>query len=310
MTESYYLKKARLKTIELSENVVITEIVPNEKLRYLVRSIFFLDLTNDFANYYLTQNKLHFGESLERLIPQLTSDIIIQSTNSFYMVNPTNGEETFLPTTFLSPITHMPILLKRNQKVKIIGIRLWPWVHFRPKSGHLMTDHIEINLLTSSVIGYTVDQLFELPLEDAQYIIETQFERFCINNPYTQDSLIKEIICEIINLKGVVQLDIILKKYDYTIRRIEQRFHKLLGISPKLFARIIKFHNFFVELQKNKNKNLTQLVYDCGYFDQAHFIKNFQEFTGTSPSQFFKEFNVISYSMMKKNSFSLDVLNV
>jgi AraC-like DNA-binding protein len=33
--------------------------------------------------------------------------------------------------------------------------------------------------------------------------------------------------------------------------------------------------------------SLTSLAYENGYFDQTHFIKDFKEFTGVSPSQFY-----------------------
>lgn len=38
---------------------------------------------------------------------------------------------------------------------------------------------------------------------------------------------------------------------------------------------------------KNKKKSLTDIAYDCGYYDQSHFINDFKEFSGYHPSQYF-----------------------
>jgi AraC-like DNA-binding protein len=42
-------------------------------------------------------------------------------------------------------------------------------------------------------------------------------------------------------------------------------------------------------LEQKKFRNLTSLAYENGYYDQAHFIRDFKEFTGVSPKYFFAD---------------------
>jgi AraC-like DNA-binding protein len=75
----------------------------------------------------------------------------------------------------------------------------------------------------------------------------------------------------------------------YTInrRKLEREFDHYVGVSPKFLQRILRFRRAIAHFYRSNNRNLTALAYDCGYFDQAHFINDFKEFTGLSPKKFF-----------------------
>lgn len=66
----------------------------------------------------------------------------------------------------------------------------------------------------------------------------------------------------------------------------EKRFRKVVGTTPKQFASLIKMQ--LVVQQKHALQSLTETAYEGGYFDQAHFNKAFKNFTGLTPSEFFR----------------------
>ena len=68
-------------------------------------------------------------------------------------------------------------------------------------------------------------------------------------------------------------------------RTLERYFESHIGVSPKFYSRIIRLGYIF-KLAKDKPKNWAQVAYQAGFFDQTHFIKNFQEFTGEDPSTY------------------------
>jgi AraC-like DNA-binding protein len=65
--------------------------------------------------------------------------------------------------------------------------------------------------------------------------------------------------------------------------------HKLVsqytGLSPKFHNKINRFQQSLKLITNNRN-SLTSIAYDCGYFDQSHFIKDFKSFTGVTPSAY------------------------
>ena len=66
-------------------------------------------------------------------------------------------------------------------------------------------------------------------------------------------------------------------------RQFERSFKEVAGFTPKLYARIKRF-----ETTLNKSGSLTEIALDAGYFDQAHFIRDFKAFTGLQPRNYFK----------------------
>jgi len=66
---------------------------------------------------------------------------------------------------------------------------------------------------------------------------------------------------------------------------LEKRFRRVVGASPKQFASIVRLRRA-VELSR-ETTTLTALAQDAGYYDQAHFIRDFRAVTGDAPGHFF-----------------------
>ena len=69
-------------------------------------------------------------------------------------------------------------------------------------------------------------------------------------------------------------------------RRFIQVFKAEVGITPKLFSRIQRFQQTRTFIQHNPSINWADLAVDLGYFDQSHFIREFVEFSGLSPTDY------------------------
>jgi AraC-like DNA-binding protein len=71
-------------------------------------------------------------------------------------------------------------------------------------------------------------------------------------------------------------------------------FNDYVGLQPKNFIKIVRLQASIYYMQKLQPKSKTELAYLCGYYDQAHFIKDFKSFTGYTPNTYFKNDDIVS----------------
>ncbi|HZY82644.1 MAG TPA: helix-turn-helix domain-containing protein [Cyclobacteriaceae bacterium] len=116
---------------------------------------------------------------------------------------------------------------------------------------------------------------------------------------YPKDHPVDKALEMIFNKKGMIQVSDICKELSVTDRYIQQLFQKYVGLSPKFFARIIRFSHIF-QLIKENNPDWAAVVYEAGYYDQSHFIRNFKAFTGEDPTAYiFAEKSLANFFMKK-----------
>lgn len=73
-----------------------------------------------------------------------------------------------------------------------------------------------------------------------------------------------------------------------SMKTFERHFIEQVGASPKVFARVLRFNKAMAAKMNNFRLSWTSIAHDCGYYDQMHFIRDFREFSGTTPTDFFK----------------------
>jgi AraC-like DNA-binding protein len=73
-------------------------------------------------------------------------------------------------------------------------------------------------------------------------------------------------------------------------RRFSQLFHDQTGLTPKAFSRVRRFQRVLRSIHAARVPEWAQIALDCGYFDQAHFIHDFQSFSGFTPTSYTEKF--------------------
>lgn len=110
---------------------------------------------------------------------------------------------------------------------------------------------------------------------------------------------LKQPLDLIFRLNGIVTVAEMATAANLSERQLERLFKKYIGLSPKYYARIIRF-NYIFELIKSKQLTWAEVVYQSGYYDQSHFIRNFKAFTGEDPSSYyFEQKNMANFFLNK-----------
>lgn len=69
-------------------------------------------------------------------------------------------------------------------------------------------------------------------------------------------------------------------------KRLVTQFRERVGLAPKTVARVLRFHRAVTLLRGDGDLAWRDLAIDCGYYDQAHFNRDFREFAGVTPTDF------------------------
>lgn len=69
-------------------------------------------------------------------------------------------------------------------------------------------------------------------------------------------------------------------------RHLTGEFHRLVGLSPKTFSRIVRFRRALTRAATRAPVDWAALAATCEYYDQAHFNRDFRRFSGVTPTAY------------------------
>lgn len=121
-----------------------------------------------------------------------------------------------------------------------------------------------------------------------------------LNEKTTIDNIVKTTIDALLATNGSASIRTILKEDLSKRRHLERNFKKQIGVSPKQLGKVIRLQTALKMLLNKKAENLTDIAYESEYFDQAHFIKDFKEFTGINPKDFLGNENMTLSTLFYK----------
>jgi len=117
---------------------------------------------------------------------------------------------------------------------------------------------------------------------------------------------IDEAANKIVQSNGLLHVNDLIEQAFMSRRNFERKFFKKVGLSPKYYARIRRM-SYIGNLIAGKSKvEWPDVFHNCEYYDQSHFIKDFLEFTGRTPQQYFEENRELSKYVDKPTGQPLD----
>lgn len=68
-------------------------------------------------------------------------------------------------------------------------------------------------------------------------------------------------------------------------RQLSRKFQQVVGLSPQAYLRVNRFIRSLRHLKGRPRHSLTEIAYEAGYYDQAHFIRDYKDYTGCTPGE-------------------------
>ncbi|MGJ4788628.1 AraC family transcriptional regulator [Leptospira koniambonensis] len=250
----------------------IETFLPSKNLRPYIRQFLII------GSEYGMQNKILPGSSL-----------VISFRINGKIFHKEENIETLLPMSGITGLRRVPRLIEYSEKAStllVIFKECGAASFFKEPVHNLFEMNLSLDhLISPKKVSETEEKLFQTKTNPEKIsIIEKFLIKEWIENK--QDNLIIDSIRKIRRYKGNLKITDLLKGMPISRDSYEKRFREIIGTSPKQFANLVRMRNI-IDSYSSKI-NLTEIAQNAGYFDQAHFIKDFKTFTGETPKQFFK----------------------
>ncbi len=190
--------------------------------------------------------------------------------------------------------------VKSTGEIRMLGIRFKPG-GLASFTNVPISDLLNILLPAELLLGKSVIDL-EMRLsdysdDDKQVQLLDAILKSRLGNAPADLLVVNQTIDILRNSPEDVSIDTICQQTGWYYKKLERIFLKNIGYTPKHYHKLLRF-NKAVRYMRTTN-TLTDVCHVCNYFDQAHFIRDFRLFTGTTPSQFKKEENKIADILIK-----------
>jgi len=209
-----------------------------------------------------------------------------QSANRAFL-NPGHKQ---LSTFFLYGQTIKPVAISVEGAYRFIVFQLYPFatkILFGLNPIEIKDDCYDLISAERPEIKKEIQKLFNTSILSEQIeFIAAYLSKIADYNLVDNGNKIGEAVQTIIQHKGNISVKSLTGILHITERTLQRQFEEFIGISPKQFAKIIQFNSSKVQISNEAFSTLSDVVFENGYADQSHFIRNFKSFTGIKPSQF------------------------
>lgn len=175
-----------------------------------------------------------------------------------------------------------PAEVTAHGRVDLIGIRFRPGVLpalLRTRADELTDASADLDVFWH--VGTLIDRLREKAVSERIRLLESYLRSHIggAAGPHPAAA----IACRLLErTHGRLTVDTLHTASGVSVRHLRRLFSEYVGISPKEACRVARFRS--AVCLTNTSANLAQVALECGYFDQAHFTREFRTFAGVTPS--------------------------
>ena len=132
------------------------------------------------------------------------------------------------------------------------------------------------------------EELLSLKEETEKIRCAEQFIRERLPEKDGNIETINRIVECVINDRTIVKVEKIGALFNINTRTLQRLFNQYVGVSPKWIIQRYRLLEAVEQMNEGKVVDWAKLALDLGYFDQAHFIKDFQTMVGKSPEEYMR----------------------
>ena len=181
------------------------------------------------------------------------------------------------------------IVIGAHRNQSMVGIRFRPggaYPFFRFPISELSESVTELDLIWGGLVDEIREQLQSIPSHDQKLLTLEAFLLARAQRSLEVNRLISFAVQQLQHSPQFLAIRDLAQTIGITQKHLISQFERVVGLRPKTFARVCKFQKVVNMIETQREIEWSAIAYDCGYYDQAHFIKEFQNFSGLSPTAY------------------------
>lgn len=258
-------------------NNTFTQIVPCTALQSYVE-----------CYWILKGSPQHENQGKDKVLPYGFPEVGFVYGDGFHF-SASDGAERKVPACFLSGQFCQSYYLYNKGNGGIVAIRFKPaglFELFKIPMKKFTNKIVDFTAIAGEEVSLWADQVIAAPTNYQRIKLIENFLLRKLHNRQACLDRIHQMVELIVSKLGNVTIKELAFRLKISDRQLERKFLEVVGISPKLFARLIRVNYVFKLLRTDPELKWQDIIYMCGYYDQAHFIRDFKYFAGESPNAY------------------------
>jgi len=241
-----------------------------------------------FVAAFWTLRGVSTGEAADLVLPDGTAELVIHRTGRFHEWH-ASGEVVEQPAALVVGVMDRAITLAPARRFETVGVRFTPHglapLCRHPQSALSSRLTPAGDALSPALARVVADVAQAGSIAESLHILQRGLIRL-LGRVAPAPSRVAAAVRLVAQTGGTISMDRLVHATGATARGLERQFLAFVGLPPKRYARVVRFHRAVSTLVSAPEMPGAELAVHHGYYDQAHFTSEFKTFTGWAPKAF------------------------
>lgn len=191
--------------------------------------------------------------------------------------------------SWISGLRSQAILIGSPPRSNLIGVRFkmfgaYPFLHLPL---HEIADRVvDADTICGSEVHRLRDHIGGALGPTRKFAILESFLLSRLKQPGRHEKLLAHAVETLSVATGEDRIEHLGRRSGLSQKHLRRLFHEMVGLSPKALHRVCRLQRVVQRIEQLESPNWSWLAQECGFFDQAHFIREFKSFTRLTPNEY------------------------
>jgi len=245
----------------------------------------------DFVDSFWFYEGYEVPHERERLLPDGTVELVINLNEDCIRVYDSDDADDFhtIPGCVVSGPRTEFFVIDTQSAAMTVGVHFKPggaFPFFKTPPAELWNQSVGLDCLWGAASTHLRERLLESPTPEDKFFVLEQCLLERVAKPLERHPAVAFALDRFSRRAPAATVSSVVGQVGFSQRRFIEMFDNEVGLTPKLFCRVSRFQRIIRTAHALGEINWAHLALDCGYYDQPHFIHDFQSFAGITPSEY------------------------